>query len=139
MKTKIKNVAGIIIVLIILLVFCNFSKDDDSQKEGSEFVLSSPEIGDDSLLPVDYTCDGVSATLSLNWSGASWIAGTISSSASVQLQMLEPMRVVNVLATSGITKPKPGTCVFKFPVMMAVLMLIPLTALHAPNVPEVGI
>ena len=51
MKTKIKNVPGIIIVLITLLVFCNCSKDDDSLKEESGFVLSSPEIGADSLLP----------------------------------------------------------------------------------------
>ena len=70
MKTKIKNAPGIIIVLTALLVFCNCSKDDDSLKEGSGFILSSPEIGADSLLPVDYTCDGVSATLSLKWSGA---------------------------------------------------------------------
>jgi Raf kinase inhibitor-like YbhB/YbcL family protein len=70
MKTKNRNAAGSIIALIALLVFCNCSKDDDSLKEGSGFVLSSPEIGADSLLPMEYTCDGVSATLPLNWSGA---------------------------------------------------------------------
>ena len=70
MKTKIKNAPGIIIVLIALLGFCTCNKDDDSLKEESGFVLSSPEIGADSLLPIEYTCDGVSATLPLNWSGA---------------------------------------------------------------------
>jgi Raf kinase inhibitor-like YbhB/YbcL family protein len=70
MKTKIKHASGILIVLLALLVFCNCSKDDHSLKEGSGFVLSSPEIGADSLLPMEYTCDGVSATLPLNWSGA---------------------------------------------------------------------
>jgi phosphatidylethanolamine-binding protein (PEBP) family uncharacterized protein len=69
MKNIKSNAAGIIIVLAALLVFCSCSKEDDSLKEGSEFVLSSPEIGADSLLPVDYTCDGESATLPLNWSG----------------------------------------------------------------------
>jgi Raf kinase inhibitor-like YbhB/YbcL family protein len=70
MITKIKNAPGILIVLLTLLVFSKCSKDDNTLKEGSGFVLSSPEIGADSLLPIEYTCDGVSATLPLNWSGA---------------------------------------------------------------------
>jgi phosphatidylethanolamine-binding protein (PEBP) family uncharacterized protein len=70
MKTKNRNAAGSIIALITLLVLCNCSKDDNSLNETSGFVLSSPEIGADSLLPVDYTCDAISATLPLRWSGA---------------------------------------------------------------------
>ena len=70
MKTLNINTTGIIIVLIAFLAFCNCSKEGDSFKEASGFVLSSPEIGADSLLPSDYTCDGVSATLPLKWSGA---------------------------------------------------------------------
>ncbi|MEI6050516.1 MAG: YbhB/YbcL family Raf kinase inhibitor-like protein [Bacteroidota bacterium] len=70
MKTKNLNTAVIIISLIAFLAFWNCSKDDDSLKEVSGFVLSSPEIAIDSLLPIDYTCDGESATLPLEWSGA---------------------------------------------------------------------
>ena len=34
------------------------------------FTLTSPALGADGRLPVDYTCDGASATLPLAWSGA---------------------------------------------------------------------
>jgi phosphatidylethanolamine-binding protein (PEBP) family uncharacterized protein len=37
--------------------------------ENNLFILSSPEISSDSLLPVEYTCDGESASLPLEWSG----------------------------------------------------------------------
>ncbi len=40
------------------------------------FTLASPEIASDRRLPVDYTCDGSSASLPLAWSGAP--AGTVS-------------------------------------------------------------
>jgi len=64
------------IIRILLISLCIYSllscnKDDNSVKlEESAFKLSSPEIGPDSLLPADYTCDGVSATLPLEWSGS---------------------------------------------------------------------
>jgi len=34
------------------------------------FILSSPDVVEDGALPVEYTCDGASATLPLTWSGA---------------------------------------------------------------------
>ncbi|MCX6055819.1 MAG: SMP-30/gluconolactonase/LRE family protein [Chloroflexi bacterium] len=36
----------------------------------SSFSLTSPEVAAGGALPVEYTCDGGSATLTLNWSGA---------------------------------------------------------------------
>jgi phosphatidylethanolamine-binding protein (PEBP) family uncharacterized protein len=36
----------------------------------SRFVLRSPEVVEGGILPRDYTCDGTSATLPLEWSGA---------------------------------------------------------------------
>ena len=36
----------------------------------SGFTLTSPDILEGGVLPVEYTCDGVSSTLALNWSGA---------------------------------------------------------------------
>jgi hypothetical protein len=57
-------------MILFALSFFSCKKDNDSVKnEVSAFVLSSPEIGPDSLLPSDYTCDGESATLPLEWSG----------------------------------------------------------------------
>jgi Raf kinase inhibitor-like YbhB/YbcL family protein len=32
--------------------------------------LTSPDLGSDGRLPVEYTCDGASSTLALSWSGA---------------------------------------------------------------------
>jgi gluconolactonase len=34
------------------------------------FTLTSPDLGADGRLPIEYTCDGASSTLALNWSGA---------------------------------------------------------------------
>lgn len=70
MKTKSIITIEIIITLVSCLAFLSCNKDDDSPINDSGFILSSPEIGVDSLLPVDYTCDGVSATLPLKWTGA---------------------------------------------------------------------
>jgi phosphatidylethanolamine-binding protein (PEBP) family uncharacterized protein len=36
----------------------------------SKFVLLSPEVTEGGMLPKEYTCDGASATLPLEWSGA---------------------------------------------------------------------
>jgi phosphatidylethanolamine-binding protein (PEBP) family uncharacterized protein len=57
-------------LLFICFFFFACEKDDDIITGTSEFRLSSPEIGTDSLLPIDYTCDGESATLPLEWTGA---------------------------------------------------------------------
>jgi phosphatidylethanolamine-binding protein (PEBP) family uncharacterized protein len=61
----------IIIISACLSVFILLSchKNDDLKDRESGFLLTSPEIKADSLLPIDYTCDGVSATLHLEWSG----------------------------------------------------------------------
>jgi phosphatidylethanolamine-binding protein (PEBP) family uncharacterized protein len=40
------------------------------------FTLTSPDIGIDGLLSMEYTCDGTASTLALSWSGAP--AGTVS-------------------------------------------------------------
>jgi phosphatidylethanolamine-binding protein (PEBP) family uncharacterized protein len=52
---------------VIIVSGCQKKGDSEYQKSG--FLLSSTEIKSDSLLPKDYTCDGVSATLPLQWSG----------------------------------------------------------------------
>ena len=67
MKLK-TNIAGTIISIFIILILLGCRKDHTFQVD-SGFILSSPEIGSDSLLPADYTCDGISATLPLNWTG----------------------------------------------------------------------
>jgi phosphatidylethanolamine-binding protein (PEBP) family uncharacterized protein len=48
---------------------------DNGQRSGdnfqrSELHLTSPDIKADGLLPMEYTCDGASSTLALEWSGA---------------------------------------------------------------------
>jgi phosphatidylethanolamine-binding protein (PEBP) family uncharacterized protein len=45
------------------------SKVADDLAVNTEFKLSSPVIAQDSILPSEYTCDGASATLPLEWSG----------------------------------------------------------------------
>jgi len=70
MKTKLKYATGTIIVLVGFLTFCRCNKEDNFPVSDSGFILSSPEIAADSLLPIDYTCDGISATLPLEWTGA---------------------------------------------------------------------
>jgi phosphatidylethanolamine-binding protein (PEBP) family uncharacterized protein len=67
-KYLVTTAAIIIICLLVISLSCN--KDNNSNRSENGFVLSSPEIGADSLLPVDYTCDGQSSTLPLEWSGA---------------------------------------------------------------------
>lgn len=60
--------ARIIILLPFIILLSCVKKDKLADKE-SGFVISSSEIKSDSLLPIDYTCDGASATLPLEWSG----------------------------------------------------------------------
>jgi phosphatidylethanolamine-binding protein (PEBP) family uncharacterized protein len=62
-----RNAVLIFILSMIILTGC--SKRDRNDNNVTGFSLSSSEIKSDSLLPVDYTCDGVSATLPLEWSG----------------------------------------------------------------------
>lgn len=56
-------------LVLIGIMWTACTKEEDQLSETSTFVLSSPEIGQDSLLPAEYTCDGSSASLPLNWSG----------------------------------------------------------------------
>lgn len=66
MKKSTKNFT-IGITFLLISAFLNCSKSEDAAQKS--FILSSTDIKSDSLLPVDYTCDGVSATLPLQWSG----------------------------------------------------------------------
>jgi phosphatidylethanolamine-binding protein (PEBP) family uncharacterized protein len=70
MKIKGRNGIRAEIAVISLLVIWSCTKDYNYSINDTGFILSSSEIGADSLLPVDYTCDGVSATLPLMWTGA---------------------------------------------------------------------
>lgn len=58
-----------LILVMTTFIYNGCSEKDHIDNSVSGFVLSSSEIKSDSLLPVDYTCDGVSATLPLEWSG----------------------------------------------------------------------
>lgn len=60
--------AFLISLCIYSLSGCN-KENDSINEEESVFKLSSSEIGPDSLLPAEYTCDGNSSTLPLGWSG----------------------------------------------------------------------
>jgi phosphatidylethanolamine-binding protein (PEBP) family uncharacterized protein len=66
-RSNIKMVTIPTLLSLFILLSCN--KNDDSKDQESGFLLTSPEIKADSLLPIDYTCDGVSATHPLEWSG----------------------------------------------------------------------
>lgn len=57
------------IILLLLITVLGCIKNDNLEDKESGFVISSSEIKSDSLLPIDYTCDGVSATPPLGWSG----------------------------------------------------------------------
>ncbi len=60
----------LLVCLFIFLVFsCSKKEDTETPQEVTRFTLSSPVIGADSLLPADYTCDGDTSTLPLQWSG----------------------------------------------------------------------
>jgi Raf kinase inhibitor-like YbhB/YbcL family protein len=57
------------LALIVVILSSGCSKKDDLTREIDRFFLESLDIQSDSLLPVDYTCDGEAATLPLNWYG----------------------------------------------------------------------
>lgn len=64
MKTLLTILA---ISIIATLSFC--TKEENEVVASSQLKLWSSEIGIDSLLPMDYTCDGTSSTLPIQWSG----------------------------------------------------------------------
>ena len=53
----------------VLLISINCQDQNSIESDDTKFILKSPDIKPDSLLPKDYTCDGESATLPLEWSG----------------------------------------------------------------------
>ena len=59
----------LILVLLFPIVLMSCKKENEIRETSSVFLLESPEINADNLLPVDYTCDGESASLPLEWSG----------------------------------------------------------------------
>ena len=62
----------IVLFLTVMVISCTFlacGRDYESKTESVNFVLTSPDIMQDSILPAEYTCDGTSATLPLAWSG----------------------------------------------------------------------
>ena len=70
-----KNRIILVFALLSLLYFSGCGSDsddsnDENSNETSEFVLSSSAIGDDLLLPAEYTCDGDGSSLPLEWTGA---------------------------------------------------------------------
>ena len=73
-----KNISSVIKISVIkniLIIICIYSciscskQDSSVQQQGSGFLLTSSAIGPDGELPVDYTCDGDSSTLPLQWTG----------------------------------------------------------------------
>jgi len=70
MKIRKLSIGWTLFVFLILLVVISCKKDTGLVPQNQKFMLSSPDIGADSLLPAEYTCDGLSSTLPLAWTGA---------------------------------------------------------------------
>jgi len=73
---KIMKTITTVVLFLPMLIFCGCRKEANENKSSSDFILSSPTIGQDSLLPVDYTCKGAGSTLPLRWLGVP--SGTVS-------------------------------------------------------------
>lgn len=70
---KRSNLCLICLVCIYAFFACTTpgcKKDRPMAIDSGNFMLTSPAVGSDSLLPRDYTCEGRSSTLPLAWSGA---------------------------------------------------------------------
>jgi phosphatidylethanolamine-binding protein (PEBP) family uncharacterized protein len=57
-------------MVIGLLAGCGASANPITHSALTSFTLTSPDVSDGGMLPVEYTCDGASSTLALEWSGA---------------------------------------------------------------------
>ena len=69
-KTKNLYTLFMVVILIVSIIASGCKKDEDNiDTVSNSFEITSPEIGQNSLLPIDYTCDGESATLPLDWRG----------------------------------------------------------------------
>ncbi len=53
-----------------LLISCTLGRSSASSASPAAFTLTSPDLDASGRLPTEYTCDGPSSTLALNWSGA---------------------------------------------------------------------
>ncbi len=69
LENELLNRSVILLLLSFTLSIVACEKQNQNESDTSTFKLTSSAIGVDSLLPADYTCDGVSATLPLGWSG----------------------------------------------------------------------
>ena len=67
MKRSTFAVAGIV---VLALATCVVAAQKPKPRSNTGFVLRSPEVVDGGTLPKDYTGDGTSSTLPLQWSGA---------------------------------------------------------------------
>lgn len=74
MKAKIFS---ILMIVSLLLAGCSSNPPTSTSDESTAitssngtFSLSSSDVTEGGALPVEYTCDGASATLPLSWSGA---------------------------------------------------------------------
>jgi phosphatidylethanolamine-binding protein (PEBP) family uncharacterized protein len=74
-----------LLLMLLVATSCGFLRNDPPPQAiatpkptptSTEFVLTSPDVAEAGNLPKDYTCDGTSATLPLNWKNAP--AGTTS-------------------------------------------------------------
>ena len=59
-----------LIIAIGLLAGCGVAANPIDLPARSAFTLTSSDVIDGGLLPMEYTCDGASSTLALAWNGA---------------------------------------------------------------------
>lgn len=69
--SKIKILFRFLVVFFVVIVMTLFACDEQNpaESDNTNFNLTSSDIKPDSLLPMEYTCDGEGATLPLEWSG----------------------------------------------------------------------
>jgi Raf kinase inhibitor-like YbhB/YbcL family protein len=59
-----------LIIAIGLLAGCGTSPNPIIHSAPTSFTLTSPDVSDSGMLPMEYMCDGANSTLALEWSGA---------------------------------------------------------------------
>jgi len=70
MKTQITLFGFVTYSIIIVFIITSCDKNETELQIDTEFKMSSPAIGSDSLLPITYTCDGESMSPPIDWYGA---------------------------------------------------------------------
>lgn len=70
-KKKSKQQFRLLLIAVFIggLLVGSCDDNDDISSQDYDFVLSSPAIDSDDLLPKEYTCDGAASTVPLEWSG----------------------------------------------------------------------